>query len=113
VQYEKQQFIPSTGNANQNLIGSTFSATYLLHVKKVTFAQGLSYIPAYNMMSAYSANETDTVAFPAFKNFSFSVGTLDSYLNDAPFAPTASNPPTKPNSFQFTMGLTYAIKSKY
>jgi hypothetical protein len=24
-----------------------------------------------------------------------------------------SEPPTKHNSFQFTMGLTYAIKSKY
>jgi hypothetical protein len=65
------------------------------------------------MMSAYSANETDTVAFPAFKNFAFSLGTLDTYLNDAPFGASAANPPTKPNSFQFTMGLTYVIKSKY
>jgi len=82
-------------------------------VKKVSFAQAVSYIPAYNMMSAYSANETDTVAFPAFKNFAFSLGTLDTYLNDAPFGASAANPPTKPNSFQFTMGLTYVIKSKY
>ncbi len=113
VQYEKQQFIPNTGNTNQDLIGSTFTATYALSVKKVTFSQALSYIPAYNMMSAYSANETNTVVFPTFKGFGFSVGTLDTYLNDAPFGATASNPPTKPNSFQFTMGLTYAIKSKY
>jgi hypothetical protein len=54
-------------------------------------------------------NEANTLAFPAYKNFSFSVGTLDSYLNFTP----ASLPPTKHNSFQFTMGLTYAIKSKY
>jgi hypothetical protein len=113
VQYEKQQFIPGTGNMNQDLIGSTFSATYVVSLKKINFSQALSYIPAYNMMSAYSANETDTVAFPAFKGFSFSLGTLDTYLNDAPFGATASNPPTKPNSFQFTMGLTYVIKSKY
>jgi hypothetical protein len=113
VQYEKQQFIPGTGNVNQDLVGSTFAATYLLHLKKLTYAQGLAYIPAYNQMSAYSATETNTVAFPAFKNFSFSLGTLDSYLNNAPFGATSSNPPTKPNSFQFTMGLTYAIKSKY
>jgi hypothetical protein len=113
VQYEKQQFIPGTGNVNQDLIGSTFSANYLLHLKRITYAQGLAYIPAYNMMNAYSANETNTVAFPAFKNFSFSLGTLDTYLNDAPFGATSSNPPTKPNSFQFTMGLTYVIKSKY
>jgi hypothetical protein len=34
---------------------------------------------------------------------------MDSYLNDPP----AAVPPTKRNSFQFTTGLTYAIKSKY
>ena len=41
-------------------------------------------------------------------NLSFSLGTNDSYLNDPP----TSLPPTKRNSFQFTMGLTYAIKPK-
>jgi len=113
VQYEKQQFFSGTGNANQNLIGSTLAANYVLHLKLLTYTQALSYIPAFNQAKAYSATETDTVSFPAYKNFSFSLGTLDTYLNDAPFIGTASNPPTKPNSFQFTMGLTYAIKSKY
>jgi hypothetical protein len=108
VQYEKQQFIQSSAG-NQNLIGSTFSASYVLHNKLVTYTQGFAFIPAYNNFHAYSADETNTFAFPAFKNFSFSLGTLDSYLNDPP----ASLPPTKRNSFQFTMGLTYAIKSKY
>ncbi|HUH64440.1 MAG TPA: DUF481 domain-containing protein [Terracidiphilus sp.] len=108
VQYEKQAFITDSG-ANQNLIGSTFSIAYLLHLKLFTYTQGLAYIPAWNTPRAYSANETDTLAFPVYKNFSFSVGTLDSYLNDPP----ATTPPTKRNSFQFTMGLTYAIKSKY
>lgn len=108
VQYEKQQFITDSA-ANQNLIGSTFSATYSLHQKLVVYTQGLAFIPAYNNPRAYSADETNTFAFPAYKNFSFSVGTLDSYLNDPP----VSEPPTKRNSFQFTMGLTYAIKSKY
>lgn len=109
VQYEKQQFIQGTGSTNQNLIGSTFSASYILHEKLVTYTQGLAYIPAWNTPRAYSTSETNTFAFPAYKNFSFSVGTLDSYLNDPP----SSEPPTKRNSFQFTMGLTYAIKSKY
>lgn len=113
AQFEKQQFIAGTGNANQNLVGSTFSANYILHLKLLTYTQALSFIPAYNQLSAYSATETDTVAFPAYKRFSFSLGTLDSYLNDAPSIGTSSTPPTKPNSFQFTMGLTYAIKSKY
>jgi len=113
VQYEKQQFTPGTGNENQNLIGSTFAGTYVLHLKLLTLTQAVSFIPAYNNFKAYSANEIDSLAFPAYKNFSFSVGTVDTYLNDAPFIATASNPPTKPNSFQFTMGVTYNIKSKY
>lgn len=112
MQYEEQQFIsspPGTTSPSQQLVGSTFSVNYLLKLKKFNFAQEAAYIPAYNTPRAYSANETDTLSFPAYKNFSFSVGTLDSYLNDPP----VSTPATRPNSFQFTMGLTYAIKSKY
>jgi Protein of unknown function, DUF481 len=108
IQYEKQEFI-SGSSSNLNLVGSTFSLSYILHRKFVTFTQDLAYIPAYNEPNAYSVNETNTLAFPAYKNFSFSVGTLDSYLNFTP----PSEPPTQHNSFQFTMGLTYAIKSKY
>lgn len=109
IQYERQEFITGISTSNPNLIGSTFGANYLLGVKHFTFAQQLQYIPAYNDMHAYSANETNTLTFPAYKNFAFSFGTLDSYLNNPP----TSLPPTKRNSFQFTMGLTYAIKSKY
>jgi hypothetical protein len=109
VQFEKQSFIAGSGDTNQNLIGSTFSASYVLKQKLVTWTQALAYIPAWNQPHDYSASETNTFAFPAYKNFSFSVGTLDTYLNDSP----STEPPTKHNSFQFTMGLTYAIKSKY
>jgi Protein of unknown function, DUF481 len=109
MQYEKQQFISGAAGTNQNLIGSTFAATYLLHTKLVTLTQALSFIPSYNTPRDYSANETDTFAFPAYRNFSFSMGTIDTYLNNSP----ATLPPTLRNSFQFTMGLTYAIKSKY
>jgi uncharacterized protein DUF481 len=108
VQYEKQQFISGTSGTEQDLIGSTFAATYILHTKLLTYTQGVSFIPAYNNERAYSAMETDTFAFPTYKNLSFSLGTNDSYLNDPP----SSLPPTKRNSFQFTMGLTYAIKPR-
>jgi hypothetical protein len=106
IQYARQRFI--TGES-LNLVGSTFSADYVLRQKWVIFTQGLAYIPAYNEPSAYSVNETNTLAFPTYKNISFSLGTLNSYLNNPP----AALPPTRRNSFQFTMGLTYAIKSKY
>jgi hypothetical protein len=109
MQYEKRQFITGGTGGGQNLIGSTFAATYVLHLKLFTYIQGLAYIPAYNIPRAYSANETNTFAFPAYKRLSFSLGTMDSYLN----GPPVTLPPTRRNSFQFTMGLTYAIKSKY
>jgi hypothetical protein len=78
-------------------------------MKLLTYTQGVAYIPAYNNPRAYSVNETNTLTFPTYKNLGFTLGTLDSYLNNPP----ASEPPTKRNSFQFTMGFTYAIKSKY
>ncbi|MGH9598650.1 MAG: DUF481 domain-containing protein [Terracidiphilus sp.] len=109
VQYEKQQFISGASGTNQNLIGSTLAANYALHLKRVNWTQALAFIPAFNNAGAYSATEADTFAFPAYKNLSFSLGTLDSYLNDPPVA----LPPTKRNSFQFTMGLTYAIKPRH
>jgi uncharacterized protein DUF481 len=109
LQYERQQFISGLSGTERNLIGSTFAVDYVLHMKVLTYTQGLSYIPAYNDTHAYSANETNTIAFPAYKNFGFSFGTIDTYLNGPPI----SLPPTKRNSFQFTTGLTYALKSKY
>jgi len=109
IQYEKQQFIQTAPGANQNLIGSTFSLSYLLKAKLFTFTQELAYIPAYNNPHAYSAAETNMITFPTYKSLGFSLGTVDTYLN----GPPASIPPTKRNSFQFIMGLSYAIKSKY
>jgi hypothetical protein len=109
VQYEKQQFMGSAPGSNLNLIGSTFAADYLLHMKFATFTQQLAYIPAWNDMSAYSVAETNLLTFPTYKNLGFSIGTIDTYLNNPPI----SLPPTQRNSFQFTMGLTYAIVSKY
>ena len=109
AQYERQSFF-NTASSNQNLIAATVAANYTLTLKKgILLNQQISYIPAFNAVRDYSANESDTVTFPAYKGFGFTVGTLDSYLNDAP----VTLPDTKPNSFQFTMGITYAIKSKY
>jgi hypothetical protein len=114
IQYERQSFISGTnstgGNPNMDLVGSTVAASYQLHLKRLNYTQGLAFVPAFNDESAYSANETNTFAFPAYKNLAFSFGTLDSFLNDPP---QGAEPPAKKNSFQFTMGFTYAIKSKY
>jgi hypothetical protein len=110
IQYEKQTFINATDGTNQNLIGSTFAAAYVQTLPRgLIFNQQIAYIPAYNNFTAYSATESDTLAIPFYKSLSFSVGTLDSYLNN----PVPSVPPTMKNSFQFTFGATYTIKSKY
>jgi hypothetical protein len=85
------------------------------------YTYGGVYTPAVVTKSAiYHADaERDEYLSPRFfvlgqtafdhNRLSFSVGTTDSYLNDPP----VSLPPTMRNSFQFTMGLTYAIKSNY
>ncbi|MFZ0662622.1 MAG: DUF481 domain-containing protein [Acidobacteriaceae bacterium] len=112
VQFERQAFantIPPA-SSSQNLIASTFGASYLRHVTKgILFTQQLLYIPAWNNTRAYSFNESNTLALPVYKNFSFSLGTLDTYLNDVPL----TFPTTQRNSFQFTTGVTYNIKSSY
>jgi hypothetical protein len=110
IQYEKQTFINATDGVNQNLIGSTLAGTYLLKLPHgLVFNQLASYLPAYNNSNAYSASETETLAIPFYKSLSFSIGTLDSYLNNPPPAV----PQTMRNSFQFTFGATYMFKSKY
>jgi hypothetical protein len=110
IQYEKQDFINGTGNVNQNLIGSTFAAVYNLTLPRgMIFNQQVAYIPAYNNFNAYSATESNMLSIPFYKSLAFSIGTLDSYLNNPPPA----IPPTLRNSFQFTFGATYVVKSKY
>jgi hypothetical protein len=110
VQYEKQTFINATDGTNQNLIGSTFAGIYFRKLPRgMIFNQQVAYIPAWNNLHAYSLTESNTLAIPFYKSLSFSVGTLDSYLNN----PAPSLPPTQRNSFQFTFGATYVIKSKY
>lgn len=110
VQYEKQSFINAAPGVNQDLIGSTFAGIYMLKLPRdMVFNQQVAFIPAWNNTRAYSVTEVNTLAIPGYKNLAFSIGTLDTYLNNPPPA----TPPTKRNSFQFTFGLTYDIKSKY
>lgn len=110
LQYEGQSFLQASAGQNQNLIGSTLNATWTAKLPhKVQFKQQLSWLPAFNNTRAYSGSETNSLTMPFFKNFAFSIGSIDTYLNDPPPA----IPPTKRNSLEFTTGLTYALKSKY
>jgi hypothetical protein len=110
LQYESQEFLDAAPGQNQNLIGSTLDSTWAAKLPhKVLFKQEVTWIPAYNNPYAYSAGETNSLTLPFFKSLAFSVGSIDSYLNDPPPA----SPPTMRNSFEFTTGLTYVIKTKY
>lgn len=55
------------------------------------------------MPNAYSALLLANLNFPVYKRFSFTLGTQDNYLNDPPAG-------FKNNTFQFTAGLSYALK---
>ena len=110
LQYEKQTFIATASGTNQDLVGSTVSGTYALKLRRgILFNQQIAYVPAFNVTSAYSVNETNTLTFPFYKSLAFTLGAIDSYLND----PAPALPPVTRNSFQFTTGITYTVKSKY
>jgi hypothetical protein len=110
MQYQGQRFIKASPGQNRALAGSNLALVYQLKLPhNMQFVQNAAYNPSFNTPHAYSANETNTVTIPFFKNLSFSMGTIDSYLN----APPSSLPPTKRNSFQLTTGVSYTIKSKY
>lgn len=105
IDYTKQSFsaVPPVAAYTNNLIGSSFGDNYLRNFpKKIVFTEIAMFNPAWNSPSDYSANVALGANFPVFKNLGFSLGLIDSYLN---------NPPAgfKGNSVQFTTGLTYSI----
>ena len=110
IQYQGQSFINASPGQNRTLAGSNLALAYRLKLPhNMRFTQNGAYNPSFNTPHAYTANETDSVTIPFFKNLSFSMGTIDNYLN----APPSSLPPTKRNSFQLTTGVSYTIRSKY
>jgi hypothetical protein len=102
MNYIRQEFAVSS--LNQNLIGSTFGEDYMRKlVHGIVFTEAGSYTPAWNNTNAYSATAQAGLTFPVYKGFGFSVGALDTFLNNPP-------PGFKKNSVQFTTALSYAIK---
>lgn len=113
IDYTRQSFAASgspfdvppdyTPAYSTNLIGSSFGDSYIRKfTPKIVLTEVAAINPAWNHLSDYSANASVGLAIIAYKNFGFSIGVIDNYLN---------NPPTgfKGNSVQFNTGLTYAI----
>ena len=104
IHYEKQSFFDPT--TSDNLVGSTFSETYLRNLpKKLVFTEFGSFTPAWNNSSDYSAHINGALGFPVYKGLGFSIVAIDDYLNNAPAG-------ANKNSSQFNMNLTYTIKPR-
>ncbi len=100
VGYTKQQLSDTPEN---DLIGSSLGDNYARKFpRKIVFTQIGAFNPAWNRLNDYSANLTTNLSFPVFRGFGFTVGLVDSYLN---------NPATgfKGNSVQFNTGLIYTL----
>ncbi|MBV8069454.1 MAG: DUF481 domain-containing protein [Acidobacteriaceae bacterium] len=102
VDYIRQQFALSSHN--MNLIGSIFGENYFYKFGNgILFSEKGGYIPTWNNTNAYSAFANATLTFPVYHRFGFTIGALDTYLN---------NPPVgfKKNSFTLTMGAAYSLQ---
>ncbi len=100
--YIDQRFEPSS--LNKKLVGSTFGETYVekfAHAILLNEQAGIT--PAWNNTSAYSAFASAGLTFPVYHRFGLTLGALDNFLNDPP-------PDFKKNSFEFTLGATYAFQ---
>ena len=107
IQYQEESFLPTVpATASVNLIGSTFSETFLRHLPKGLLLNEFgSFTPSYNISSDYSGHVNASLTFPVYKGIGFNVGAVDDYLNNAPVG-------SNKNSTQFTTGLTYTIRPK-
>lgn len=99
--YISQRFENGTNN---NLIGSQFGETYMRKFARgILFNEQANFTPSWNETSAYSLFGSAALTFPVYHRLGFTVGALDDYINNPP-------PGFKKNSFQLTVGATYALK---
>jgi hypothetical protein len=99
--YIRQSFAGPT--KGESLVGSTFGENYNRKFKHgILVAQLLTVTPAWNNTSAYSGIGGVTLTVPLYKRLNFASGLVDNFLNNPP-------PGFKKNSFQFTLGVTYAL----
>jgi Protein of unknown function, DUF481 len=102
AEYVRQSF--RVAEADHNLIGSNFSEDFLRKFKKgISFTEQFTITPAWNITRAWMATGNAAINFPLYKQLSFTVSVLDTFLNDPP-------PGFLKNSFQATTGLTYSLK---
>ena len=106
--YEQQRFYNGTvsglGTPDENLFGADLSETWMrTFTHNIKFSEYVTLTPAFNVVRAYSGVANATLVFPVYKRFSLSVASTDNYLGDPPVG-------YKRNTFQFTSGITFALK---
>ena len=105
MEYTKESFFDPTQNVN--LVGSTFSESWIEHLTKkgLVFNEFASLTPSYNQPSDYSVHVNANLIFPVYKGLGFNAGFVDDYLNNAPVG-------SNKNSTQFNTGIVYTIKPR-
>lgn len=102
VDYINQQF--QVSSQNKSLIGSVFGENYTVKFfHGIVFSEKGGYTPAWNDTTAYSAFANAALTFPVYHRLGFTIGGLDTYLNDPPVG-------FKKNSFTLTLGATYSFQ---
>jgi hypothetical protein len=102
ISYIDQSF--SGSGPNQSLIGSTFAEIYTQKFQHgILLNEQISATPAWNNTNAYFASGSVSLNLPVHKRLGLALASVDTFLNDPPAG-------FKKNSFQFTAGLTYALK---
>ena len=104
LHYESQHFnaTAEVSQLNLYLVGSTLTEKFTAKWGKLHFDEKLLEDIAWNNASAFSASGNSSVRMPVYKRLSFSVSTIDTFLN---------NPQVgyKKNSFQFTTGFAWNL----
>jgi len=106
IAYTRQSFQETTppSTNSHNLIGSIFSEAFSRKFGRgILFIQQAAVTPSWNEAHAWSAAGSMALNIPVYKRLSFTIGALDTFLNDPP-------PGFKKNSFQLTTGLTYSLR---
>lgn len=111
IHYQRQEFYPSIdfpAGQTLNLVGATIGEIYMRKLPKgLVFNESGSILPAFNtpagQPSAFSAQIAAGLVFPVYRNFAFTIGSQDNFVNNPPFG-------YKKNTFQFIAGVSYTFK---
>lgn len=109
LQYVSQNFHDTASSDNQKFLASAVDATWGTQLPAGgLFKQTVYCVPALTNTHNYSMGEYNSLTLRFWNSLGFTIGSTDYYINDPPSA----TPPTKRNSLQFDIGLTYIIHSK-